>query len=147
MTEITKNNLFISNIQNSEIPDAYREINLENFIEEIDESSVDEIFIKDILGNINDHQIIDFLSTIEEKMKINAIIHIQDIDIEQFCLYISNQILPIKMKNLLYNNRNNVWYMQQIVDSIRTIKNLKILQLHYINGYEFYVRAEKINNE
>lgn len=141
---MSQNKFYISNIENIDYPDSYTLISLDKF-NALENESVSEVFIHEILGSIGDNKLVSFLSSIEAKMAKDSIIHLQDIDIEQLCLYITNRVLPISAKEIFYRQRSNMWYMPAILQSIQSINTFEISQAHFINGYEFYVQIKKVS--
>lgn len=137
-----KNNIYLSNLDTEDIPNGFELVSVEQF-DKLDDDSVDEIFVKDFLGMILEKNISKFLDGLQSKLKASGFIHLQDIDIEQFCLYIANKVIPIETKNILHINRINTWYMSLITQYISTMSNMKICQMNYVNGYEFYVKIQK----
>ena len=139
---MSQNKFYISNMDSNDHPDSYTLITLDKF-KELEDESVSEVFIQEILGSISDSKLVDFLSLIEAKMAKDSIIHLQDIDVEQLCLYITNRVLPISAKELFYRQRSNIWYMPIIIRAVQSINTFEISQAHFINGYEFYVQIKK----
>jgi hypothetical protein len=142
MTTKTVNKVFLSHYNTINIPNNYTlEVISDPKAFKLD--NIDELFLKDIIGICEDTEIASFLKAAIDSLSPKGILHIQDIDIEQFCLYMSQKILPITDKNLLYYNRNNMFYMRHLVKILQGFKNISISQLNFINGYEFYIMVEK----
>ena len=138
----TVNKVFLSHYHTINIPNNYiLEVISDPKAFKLD--NIDELFLKDIIGICEDTEIASFLKTAISSLSPKGILHIQDIDIEQFCLYMSQKILPITDKNLLYYNRHNMFYMRYLVQILQGFNNISISQLNFINGYEFYIMVEK----
>ena len=138
----TEQRIYLADDDSYEIPDNFKITNLED-LQSAEEESVNEIFIRSFLGSVSDDKFTEFIQDLLAKIKPDGYIHIQDIDIEQFALYLSNRVLPISSKNVLYSDRNNTFYMGFVIERLRTISNIKIVQTNFINGYEFYVKIQK----
>lgn len=138
----TKNKIFLSAYQTFNIPNGFSLQLVEN-IKDIQDNTVDEIFIKDIIGIYDDTAIVDFIQKIIDKLKPNGILYIQDIDIEQFCLYIANKAIHLSDKELLYKHRNNIFSISNILKILQAIDTISIQQINFINGYEFYFMVIK----
>lgn len=140
--EQTTNKVFLSHFNTINIPNNYRLQIIKNS-QEIDDN-LDEIYIKDIIGMYDDIQIIDFLKEVIDKLKPSGFLHIQDIDIEQLCVYLSYKIIAIGDKSILYaNNRKNIFRLRYILHILKNINNISIKQTNFINGYEFYIMVQK----
>lgn len=142
MKPTTKNKIFFSAYDTSNIPSGYA-LEYINDINNIKNNTIDEIFLKDIIGSYEDDDIIYFFKEIITKLRSKGIIYIQDIDIEQFCLYLSNKAIHINDKYLLYRNRRNIFSLSQILKILKDIDNISIKQINFVNGYEFYIMVEK----
>lgn len=138
----TEQKIYLADNDSYEIPDNFKITSLKD-LQAAEEESVDEIFIRSFLGSVSDEKFTEFVQDLLTKTKPDGYIHIQDIDIEQFALYLSNRVLPISSKNILYSDRNNIFYMGFVIERLRAISNVKIVQTNFINGYEFYVKIQK----
>ena len=138
----TSNKLFLSHYNTINIPNNYT-LEIISDPKQFKLDNIDEFFLKDIIGIFDDTEIVSFLKMVVNALAPKGILHIQDIDIEQFCLYVSQKILPITDKNLLYYNRHNIFYMRYLVQILQGFNNISISQLNFINGYEFYIMVEK----
>jgi hypothetical protein len=136
------NKIFLSHYNTINIPNSY-DLKIISDIKDLD-NDIDEIYVKDIIGLYDDIQIIDFIKSIVHKLKPNGIMHIQDIDIEQLCVYLSYKIIAIGDKSILYaNNRKNIFHLRFILNILRNMNNISIKQINFINGYEFYIMVQK----
>jgi hypothetical protein len=142
MTTKTQNNLFLSHYNTINIPNNYA-LEIIADPKELTLKNVDQLFLKDIIGIFDDTGLAFFLKTAIDTLAPKGILHIQDIDIEQFCLYMSQKIIPITDKNLLYFNRSNVFHMRFLVQILQNFNDITISQLNFVNGYEFYIMVEK----
>lgn len=136
------NKLFLSSYKHTNIPNDYV-LTLFADIEKVAENSIDEIFIRDGLGSCSDQELSRFLLLVIEKLKNCGYLNIQDIDFEQFCLYVYTKILPVDSKNLLYKNRITIYTLADVVREIKKIPHITISQTNFINGYEFFMRIKK----
>lgn len=134
--------IFLSHYPTSNIPSNFTIANPTD-INGYKNGSLEQVFVKDIIGIFSDENIKQFFEDIISKIKIDGLLHIQDIDIEQFCIYFSRKILPIHYKSFLYNQRNNIFDLHTLIHILRQIKNIHIVQANFINGYEFYIRLQK----
>jgi hypothetical protein len=142
MTTKTPNNFFLSHYNTINVPNNYT-LEIIADPKELKLKNVDQLFLKDIIGIFDDAGLVIFLKSAIDTLAPKGILHIQDIDIEQFCLYISQKVIPIADKNLLYFNRNNIFHMRFLVQILQQFSNITISQLNFVNGYEFYIMVEK----
>lgn len=137
-----RNRLFLSHVETAECPKDYELSSLDDLLS-LEKNSLDEIFVKEAIGMVSDNKLYSFIENIISKLKPEGILHLQDIDIEQFCLYITNKVLPVSAKNILYTNRINTWHISQITECLSSMPDLQIKQINFVNGYEFYVQTQK----
>lgn len=136
------NKIFISHYNHINIPNNY-DLVLISDLKEIKDNSIKEIFVKDIIGTYTDQDLSRFFIEILSKLEYGGYLNIQDIDLEQFCLYLNRRILPFTEKKLLYYKRNNIFHMHEIVKIINGISEVTITQANFINGYEFFIQVLK----
>lgn len=136
------NKIFLSSYQTLNIPNGYT-LQLLADSNSLKNNTVDEIFLKDVIGSYDDETIKDFIDKVVLKLKPNGLLYIQDIDIEQFCVYLANKAIHFSDKKLLYKHRNNIFNISQIINIIKNIKSINIQQINFVNGYEFYIMAQK----
>lgn len=138
------NKIFLSHYSTTEIPSNFSLLSLSD-LDRTKDGSIEEIFVKDVIGGFSDSHINDFLEIVVKKIKTGGTMYIQDIDIEQLSIYLSHKILPIAQKNLLYaNQRTNVFYMRYIANLLYKMPTISIQQMNFINGYEFFIKIKKI---
>lgn len=140
---MTNNNkIFISHYDTASFPSDYSFVKPTD-IQSIKSNSIEHIFIKDIIGLYEDDNLVLFIKSLIDKIKPGGFLYIQDIDIEQFSIYLTNKIIPLEDKRLLYFNRTNIFYIQLILKILRPLKNISINQINFVNGYEFYISIQK----
>lgn len=140
---MTNNNkIFISHYDTVSFPSDYSLVKSTD-IQSIKPNSVEHIFIKDIIGLYADDNLILFIKSLIEKIKPGGFLFIQDIDVEQFSIYLANKAIPLEDKKLLYFNRTNIFYIQFILKILRPLKDISINQINFVNGYEFYISIQK----
>lgn len=137
------NKAFVSHYLTTEIPSNFQILSLSD-LDNTSDDSIEEIFVTDVIGGFADHSIGEFFKRLTNKLKVGGHLFVQDIDIEQFSVYLSEKTIPVGQKNILYiHKRTNVFYMRYIVNVIRQIPALKIEQMNFINGYEFFLKIKK----
>jgi len=137
------NNIYVSHYNTIDIPSGFKIVSLSDF-DKIKDNTTKEIFIKDIIGGFNDNNIVEFIKRAIDKLTIGGIIYIQDLDIEQISIYLSQKVLPISNKNMLYNNgRKNIFYLRYLLNILNKIPNIELEQVNFVNGYEFLIKAKK----
>lgn len=134
--------IYLAENDSYEAPDNFEIKNLEQ-LQSMEDESVDEIFVRSFLGSVSDDKFLEFIQDLLKKLKPDGYIHIQDIDIEQFALYLSSRVMPISAKNVLYTDRSNTFDMGFVMQRLRSVSEIKITQTNFINGYEFYVKIQK----
>lgn len=135
--------IFVSHYRHSDIPSGFGLVLLSE-CDKIKSNSIDEIFLRDVIGSFSDINIDKFIELMVDKLSINGVLYIQDLDIEQTIAYMSKRILPVVEKNILYaNNRNNIFYMRQLTQLLQKISNISIEKLNFVNGYEFFIQIKK----
>ena len=138
----SKKNILISAYESKKIPSSFTLV-LYKDIETIEKETVDELFLLDLLDWFKESEIILALSEILSKVCAGGKIHIQSIDIDQFCLYFSSRILDFNEKNNLYSGRINIQSMTSLLNIIDKNFQCEVLAKKYINGYEYYILLEK----
>lgn len=141
----THNKLFVSNYDTSNVPTGYDLYHYEK-LSEINDKSLDEIFISDILDYYTDNNIPAVLSSLIAKIKHSGKLHIQSIDLEQFCFYLSNKVISTDKKYLLFNNKNNIQTLASLCNILLQNRYLQIISRKYLNGFEYYIELQ-INHE
>lgn len=135
---------FISTYDTPNYPTGF-ELVLYTDADKIADNTLDEIFITDLLDNFADEILPQTLDSLLFKLKVGGIIHIQSLDFEQFNWYVSSRALDISNKNMLYDNRTNIQTMSTIERLLLSSQfKLQIQIKKYINGIEYYLRAEKV---
>lgn len=139
----TQHKIFVSIYDTPNYPSGF-DLVLYQDVDNIPDSSVNEIFITDLLDNFPDKKIQLVLDSLIFKLKNNGYLHIQSLDFEQFNACIWTRTLDISNKNMLYDSRNNIQTMSSIEKMLHNIKNTtRILTKKYINGIEYYFKLEK----
>lgn len=135
--------IFISTYDTPSYPSGFEPV-LYKDVDNIPDHSLEEIFLIDLLDNFPDPTLSSVLSSIAIKLKAGGSLHIQSLDFEQFCTYVSLRTIDISAKNLLYETRKNVHTMSIIEKLLNDPKlKLKIVSKKYINGIEYYIKAEQ----
>lgn len=137
------NKVFIAHTDILETPTNFERIGISD-LDKTKDGSLKEIFITSVLGGFSDENVTEFIRRCVNKLDTDGIMYIQDLDIEQICVYLSHKVLAIAEKNLLYKNRRtNIFYMRYIIDILGQFKNITIEQVNFINGYEFFIQIKK----
>jgi len=138
----SKKNILISAYESKKTPSSFTVV-LYNDIETIEKETVEELFLLDLLDYFKDSEIVEVLSEILSKVCTGGRIHIQSMDIDQFCLYFSSRILEFNEKNILYSGQKNIQSMTSLLNIIDKNFQCEVLAKKYINGYEYYILLEK----
>lgn len=109
-----------------------------------DNSISSNIFIFDLLDSISFQEADHILKQIQSKIVSKTILEIQSIDI--FCLSSSllNKQIDIEMyNNLIFGTgKRHIKSLEKIIDLLK-INNYNILETKFMNGIQYYVKAEK----
>lgn len=141
------NKVFISHYKTIELPSDYTFISSEN-IHSLENNSVGDIFIGDLFDSMSDDEINKTISEIFSKIEIGGKLHIQSLDIEQFCIYYLNKIVSTEYKNMLYSGgKINIQTMSSMLRLINSSLRDKysIFNKKYVNGFNYYIMIEKTN--
>lgn len=138
----SKKNILISAYESKNIPASFTLV-LHKDIETIEKETADQLFLLDLLDSFRDFEIVEVLSEILSKVCVGGKIHIQNIDIDQFCLYFSSRILDFNEKNNLCSGRINIQSMTSLLNIINKNFQCEVLAKKYVNGYEYYLLLEK----
>jgi hypothetical protein len=137
-----KNKIFISLFDTSNVPTGY-ELVLYEDINTIPEKSIQEIFITDLLDYHKDNEINTIIQNISSKLIHTGKLHVQSIDLEQFCIYMVNRVISIDSKYLLFGGKTNIHTLSSIGSIILNAqKEFRCLSRKYINGFEYYLELE-----
>lgn len=130
------------------IPSDYKEC-LISELDDINDGSCDNLYIGDTLDHINREEIPAFLQKVVSKIKVeDGLVHIKSPDLLQTCWYTARMNLDTnKVRYILYEtNRKNCYTLEEIVKTINNIENTRIVNAHYVNGYEYSISVNKYEN-
>lgn len=123
------------------IPDT-KEIHLQD-IDTIDNDSVDEIFIQDLLDTVLPEQYDITLTKLRNKLKDNGVLHIQAPDLKQIAIATTfNKITIDLAQMILYRDRIFVHTAKNIKDLLIN-NDYKVIVQKYINIFEYYFMCLK----
>ena len=134
--------ILISMDESNNIPSSFSVV-LYKDIETLEDESLDELFLSNLLDSFKDSEIIGAFGEVFSKVSVRGKIHIQSIDIDQFCLYFSSRILEFDEKNILYSGQKNIQSMAVLLNIIDKHFPCQVLAKKYVNGYEYYLLLEK----
>lgn len=134
--------ILISMDESNNIPSSFSVV-LYKDIETLEDESLDELFLSNLLDSFKDSEIIGAFGEVFSKVSVRGKIHIQSIDIDQFCLYFSSRILEFDEKNILYSGQKNIQSMAVLLKIIDKHFPCQVLAKKYVNGYEYYLLLEK----
>lgn len=130
------------------IPSDYKEC-LISELDNINDGSCDNVYIGDTLDHISREEIPSFLQKVVSKIKVeDGLVHIKSPDLLQTCWYTARMNLDTnKVRYILYEtNRKNCYTLEEIVKIINNIENTRIVNAHYVNGYEYSISVNKYEN-
>jgi hypothetical protein len=110
--------------------------------------SLDEIFIADLLDNIPISQKDELIKDIKDKLKIGGILYIQSLDRYASSAAILNKQVDNNFINTLLfsNGRKTISSMSEIIELLKKHK-FAVDQSKFINGIQYFIKAQVINNE
>jgi len=116
-----------------------------NNIKKIRRSSVDEIFIGDLLDYLDDENAITLLNNLCLKIKKNGKLYIQSNDAKCLCAALIYDNINTKIyKNILFSyQKKNIFTLNEIKRMIRSIDSLGIEKCKFLNGVQYYIECHK----
>lgn len=114
-------------------------------LDEIENNSLSsDIFIFDLLDNVTLEEADSILKKIKNKILSKTILEIQSIDIFSISSSLLNKHIDIEMyNNMIFNTgKKHIKSLERIVDLLK-LNNYSILETKFINGIQYYVKAEK----
>lgn len=124
----------------------YQFIFLDKIEKKLKISSIDNIYIHDLLDYLNPNIVIEILKLIKSKLKKHGKLYIQGIDVKSLSsslLY--GQINLSTFRSMIYG----IDFDKQSIYSIGEIKNiihdldLRIDRIQFINGSQYYIECNK----
>jgi hypothetical protein len=130
-----------------DINDEYEILDIKN-IHKLKKNSVSDLYFSDVLDYLSNNQAINSLfDQIKDKLCANASIHIQGTDIQ--C--ISSALVYGQITNTIFNmvvfgeGKRSIHSMQEIKKIILETGFLKINEIKFLNGIQYYIECQKIS--
>lgn len=135
-------NLFIHIFKPDMIPVGYEFYALEN-LDLLEDASVDNILIQDLLDYDSDDHADKNLVRIYKKLNTNGKLHIQSIDIKQLSIAIAFDDIEINLaKQILYPYKKSIHTMNEITKML--VQNSFVIETkNFINIFEYYILCTK----
>ena len=115
-------------------------IKLEN-LESIEDSSVDEIYIQDILDTLPPAQQSELLQKIQKKLRKGGFLFVQAPDIKQLAVALTLDKISVDTAQMvLYKDKLFVHTAKNTRD-ILELNDYKIVVQKYINIFEYFIQA------
>jgi hypothetical protein len=129
---------------NNKILDVYEFYDIKK-INKIKTESVSNIFLYDLLGYIEQPNVLPLIKDIVGKLSIGGHLYIQDNDIKLLCSsYLSNQINTAIYKNIVYSKgKINCSTLCEIKDIMYNISCLDIIEIKFLNAFQYYIGCQK----
>jgi hypothetical protein len=126
------------------LEEKYNYIDIKKLDEIEDNSLSSDIFIFDLLDNVTLEEADSILKKIKNKILSKTTIEIQSIDIFSISSSLLNKHIDIEMyNNMIFNTgKKHIKSLERVVDLLK-LNNYSILETKFINGIQYYVKAEK----
>lgn len=112
-------------------------------LKDIENDSVDTVYIQDLLDTVFPEQQADIIQEIKNKIKNSGIIHIQAPDLKQLCSSVSTGAIDLSLAQMvLYKDRIFTHTAKNIKDILEH-NSLIILSQKYINIFEYHFVVKK----
>jgi predicted SAM-dependent methyltransferase len=135
------NNISIYHKDNIEVPNA-QNIYFQD-VREIEENSIDNIYLHDCLDFIIIDQHSEMLQVIFNKLKPNGMLHIQAPDLKQLAIAMTFDKIKIEIAQLiLYKNRLFLHTAKNIKDILEH-NNYIVMTQKYVNVFEYLFICSK----
>lgn len=135
------NNISIYHKDNIEVPNA-QNIYFQD-VREIEENSIDNIYLHDCLDFIVIDQHSEMLQVIFKKLKPNGMLHIQAPDLKQLAIAMTFDKIKIEIAQLiLYKNRLFLHTAKNIKDILEH-NNYIVMTQKYVNVFEYLFICSK----
>jgi hypothetical protein len=139
---IDSKNIFIHVIKPEFIP-VGMEFVLASNIDALQINYYEEIFVADLFDYMEYHEFTAILDLLLNKLSNNGSITIQATDLYQLSSAITfNDIDLETAKLVIYNNKKTMYNLKEIETEL-TNRYLEIIDMKYINIFEYFIKAHK----
>ena len=135
------NNISIYHKENIDVPNA-KNIYFQD-VKEIEDDSVDNIYLHDCLDFILIDQHSEFLQLIFAKLKANGMLHVQAPDLKQLAIAIAFDKIRIDVAQLILYKSRLFLHTSQNIKDILEHNNYIIMNQKYINIFEYLFVCSK----
>ena len=135
------NNISIYHKENIDVPNA-KNIYFQD-VKEIEDDSVDNIYLHDCLDFILIDQHSEFLQLVFAKLKANGMLHVQAPDLKQLAIAIAFDKIRIDVAQLILYKSRLFLHTSQNIKDILEHNNYIIMNQKYINIFEYLFVCSK----
>jgi hypothetical protein len=136
--------IFLYHSEIDMLEDKYEYMNIKK-LDEIEDGSISsDIFIFDLLDSVSLQEADSILKKIQSKILSKTTIEIQSIDIFSISSSLLNKHIDIEMyNNMIFNTgKKHIKSLERVNDLLK-LNDYSILETKFINGIQYYVKAEK----
>jgi len=102
-----------------------------------------DIFVADLFDYIDYNEFTNILNILLTKLSRSGSLTIQATDLYQLCSAVTfNDIDLETAKLVIYNNKKTIYTLKEIETELIN-RNLSILDIKYINIFEYFIKAQK----
>lgn len=114
-------------------------------IKKIRRSSIDEIFIGDLLDYLDDDSAIIILNDLCLKLKKGGKLYLQSNDVKCVAAALIYDNINTKIyKNIIFSyQKKNIFTLSEIKRMLNSIESLSIERCKFLNGVQYYIECHK----
>ena len=126
------------------LEDKYNYMDIKKLDDIEDDSISSDLFIFDLLDSVSLQEADSILRKINNKILPKTTLEIQSIDIFSMSSSLLNKHIDIEMYNnmIFSTGKKHIKSLERVTDLLR-LNNFSILETKFINGIQYYVKAEK----
>jgi hypothetical protein len=126
------------------LEDKYNYMDIKKLDDIEDDSISSDLFIFDLLDSVSLQEADSILKKINNKILPKTTLEIQSIDIFSISSSLLNKHIDIEMYNnmIFSTGKKHIKSLERVTDLLR-LNNFSILETKFINGIQYYVKAEK----
>jgi hypothetical protein len=126
------------------LEDKYNYMDIKKLDDIEDDSISSDLFIFDLLDSVSLQEADSILRKINNKILPKTTLEIQSIDIFSISSSLLNKHIDIEMYNnmIFSTGKKHIKSLERVTDLLR-LNNFSILETKFINGIQYYVKAEK----
>jgi|LakMenE18May11ns_1017448.scaffolds.fasta_scaffold9949398_4 hypothetical protein len=126
------------------LEDKYDYMDIKKLDDIEDDSISSDLFIFDLLDSVSLQEADSILKKINNKILSKTTLEVQSIDIFSISSSLLNKHIDIEMYNnmIFSTGKKHIKSLERVTDLLR-LNNFSILETKFINGIQYYVKAEK----